>query len=428
MSAQWLLYDGRPIADALVLSHPEQVERLRADVPEATHTGEVAGDPCFDRMLASLSDRDRYRAALGVDDRQSLVVVSSTWSSSSLLGAWPELIRSLLAELPVDSYRVAAIVHPNAVAGHGAFQLRSWLADSVRAGLFVVPALEGWRAALVAADCVIGDHGAVTCYGAALDRPTLLASFPAGEIVPGSAVYLLGRMAPRLVRDRSLRLQVEEAMVSHRSDRYANVTALVSSVPGESPQRLRALFYRLLRLPEPDREAMLHPLPLTGLSRPDSPRVSALLVAAEVDGERRTVRLDRFPAEEWPHLTVSSINARTHLMVHHRHPGRRLRAAADVIFAMEEEIVAGADAWLGQALAAHPGAGYAAVVSGNICRLAGRGGDLVTLQGDSDRVNAGAYASAYLAWLSLAPALPTAGVVVTVGGRRVTVAVRPADS
>ncbi|MFJ9905834.1 hypothetical protein ACIRVK_23565 [Streptomyces sp. NPDC101152] len=46
MAPDWLLEDGRPLASATVLSHPEQLERLRSSCPEAVPTAVLAGDPC----------------------------------------------------------------------------------------------------------------------------------------------------------------------------------------------------------------------------------------------------------------------------------------------------------------------------------------------------------------------------------------------
>lgn len=59
----WLLADGAPIADALVFSHPEQIERLGVACPEAVPTAVLGGDPWFDRILAARRHRERYRRA-----------------------------------------------------------------------------------------------------------------------------------------------------------------------------------------------------------------------------------------------------------------------------------------------------------------------------------------------------------------------------
>jgi hypothetical protein len=87
------------------------------------------------------------------------------------------------------------VLHPHVWHGHSPHQIRSWLADCVRAGLILIPPLEGWRAALIAADIVVGDHGAVTCYAAALDKPVALAAFDEHEVVVGTAVSTMVDLA-----------------------------------------------------------------------------------------------------------------------------------------------------------------------------------------------------------------------------------------
>lgn len=80
----------------------------------------------------------------------------------------------MLAALPYDEFRVAAIVHPNVWSEHGSWQIRDLLAPALDAGLMLVLHIHAWRSALVAADVVVGDHGSVTLYGAALGKPVLL--------------------------------------------------------------------------------------------------------------------------------------------------------------------------------------------------------------------------------------------------------------
>ncbi|MFD0383903.1 hypothetical protein ACFQ2B_21060 [Streptomyces stramineus] len=152
LSPDWLLHQGRPLAAATVLSHPEQLDRLRAACPEAAGTAVLAGDPCFDRILAALPYRERFRRALGVGDGQRLVVVNSTWAPGSLFGDGPgddggDLLPSLLprlaSELPADEYRTAAVLHPNIWHGHGPGQVRAWLDRARRAGLVLIPRWRG---------------------------------------------------------------------------------------------------------------------------------------------------------------------------------------------------------------------------------------------------------------------------------------------
>ncbi|MBB4679097.1 hypothetical protein [Crossiella cryophila] len=188
----------------------------------------LAGDPCYDRMLASRHLTPRYRAALAAPTGRTLIAITSTWSDTALF-ATPDLIRRLLAELPADTHQLALILHPNIWHHHGPQQVRTWLADCLRAGLLLLPEHEGWRATLLAADLVIGDHGSVTCYAAALDRPVLLATFPADRVAPGSPVARLGELAPRLDLAVALRPQLERAIAGHR----APVVGLVRGQAGD---------------------------------------------------------------------------------------------------------------------------------------------------------------------------------------------------
>ncbi|WP_244308780.1 hypothetical protein [Streptomyces monomycini] len=288
LSPEWLLRDGVPVATATVLSHPEQLARLRHACPPAARTAVLAGDPCFDRLLAALPHRDSFRRALGVSAGQRLVVVNSTWGPRSLFGdaddVFPRLLESLTRELPVDSHRCCAVLHPNIWHGHGPGQVRAWLRRAEQAGLTVVPPLGPWRQVLAAADAVIGDHGSVTYYAAALGTPVLLGAFPEADLDPASPVAELGRTAPRLHPYEPLLPQLDELLARHRPDRYAQLTALASSSPGGSAALLRRTFYGLIGLAEPGTPAYLPRLldPSYGGLPSDIPPASPLLAPLQV--------------------------------------------------------------------------------------------------------------------------------------------------
>jgi hypothetical protein len=256
-----LMSRGRVVPHVLALSHDAELDVLRTSCPEALPSAAVVGDVCYDRLLASIPFRARYREAFGVARTDRLVVVSSTWQPESTLGSQPDLVDRLLCSLPRRGYRVAAVVHPTVWSVHGHWQVRTWFADCLRAGLVLLPPDEGWRAALVAADLVIGDHGSVTRYGAAIGLPVITTALPADRLRPGGAMALLARHAPRLLADRPLRRQVDVAMAAERGWQ-GGVSAHLTSHPGRAGERLRAAMYAVLGIAEPDRAVPCSPVPL----------------------------------------------------------------------------------------------------------------------------------------------------------------------
>lgn len=118
----------------LAVSHPAQEEQLLATHPKAAGRTLLVGDPCFDELVGSRPRRKAYREALGVAEHQRLVMVSSTWGPTSLLGSLSDLLPRLLAQLPCDEYRVGAVIHPNVWSAHGAWQIHTLLAASWRRG------------------------------------------------------------------------------------------------------------------------------------------------------------------------------------------------------------------------------------------------------------------------------------------------------
>jgi hypothetical protein len=244
-----LVAEGRVLPASIVLSHDSQRDLLAAQCPQALPAAVVAGDPCYDRLCTSLSRRDAYRSALGIEPDQELVVVASTWGPNGLLGRFPEIV----AELPraVGERRMAALFHP-AIWAHGARQLRAWLGKARAAGLVLVEPTQDWRGVLVAADHVIGDHGSVSTYAAAIGRPVSYVD-TGTDLAPGSAQEYLREHAPRWRPGRPL--GAESELTDAVRDR-------LTSRPGQAHQLLRATMYRLLRLSEPTTAPVVEPVPL----------------------------------------------------------------------------------------------------------------------------------------------------------------------
>lgn len=259
LDAQRLTRDGKVLASALVLSHDSQLGVLRRQCPEAAPVAVVAGDLCFDRLVASLPRRPRYRAAFGVTADQELVVVSSTWGRHGLFGHHPDLLPQLMTQLPASGFRVAALLHPAVWSAHGRRQIKAWLSECRQAGLLLIEPEADWRSALAAADCVVGDHGSVTAYAAAIGRRVLHLAPPVTALpAPGSAQERVTANAAALDTGRSLLDQIRGA----RAVDAEAVAGLLTSRPGQAAMALRRAMYRLLNLPEPGRHRRCEPAPV----------------------------------------------------------------------------------------------------------------------------------------------------------------------
>ncbi|MGW1287320.1 hypothetical protein ACWD4N_27380 [Streptomyces sp. NPDC002586] len=445
LSPDWLLDGGRPLATATVLSHPEQLERLRSACPEAAPTAVLAGDPCYDRILDALPQRDAFRRALGVGPGRRLIVVSSTWAPRSLFGGEPGtddllpwLLSGLSAELPADEYRTVAVLHPNIWYGHGPGQVRAWLDNARRAGLDAIPPLDGWRQALIAADCVLGDHSSVTYYAASIGVPVLLGAFPQQDLDPLSPVAALGRTAPRLLRRGSLRAQIDQAVAAHDPGRFKELAEQTSSSPGGSAALLRRLFYDLMDIPEPGHPALLDPLPLPPY-RPARRTAPVRVLAGVVGVDPAEVAVVRYAVPDDgsdPSDTPAWVDSAHTLVDEETRDTGRLRIADIVVrYADADDPRLGPPAvWTAEALDRHPYCGLVAYVDGpDRCVVRTRAGELVRLSaaagadGRADLCDPAAYASALHAWLASGRSLERAvpGITVRTGATAHRVAVEP---
>lgn len=215
LSRRELMWRGKVVPKAIGVSHQAQIDRLAETCPEAAPYALTVGDWCFQRIIASMPHRDRYRSRLGAVDGRRLVVIHSTWSEHSLLGRHPELPLRLVTALPADEFAVAAVFHPNVWARHSPAGVLERLGAAMDAGLMIIPPQEGWRAAVVAGDWVVGDHGSTSFYSAAADRVTMLAATGLDELDPLSPAAAFGRGAPRLDPDGDVHAQLLDAARRH---------------------------------------------------------------------------------------------------------------------------------------------------------------------------------------------------------------------
>jgi len=408
----------------LALSNEEQLRHLRVDPAVVGAT--VVGDPCIDRLRASLALRDRYRQELGVSPDRRLVVTSSTWGPRSSLALHPELPARLLAELPADEYAVATILHPNIWVGHGPWQVRLWMRRALEAGLRLMPAMAGWQAALVAGDLLIGDHGSVGLYAIGLGLPLLLSTFAGEEMVGDGPFAALATRAPHIEHRGGLLEQVRGNDGARDPDRYADISAQVFAEPGGALENLRSLIYEAIALAPPPEPPRLLPVPPPGI---ELRLVSAFEVWGGVDelasGPR--IALERSPAGLGVDL------GERHLSVEVGETDRRLHDSASVVFRRRCESSPRRErrsrglAWLSAALDAHPGARVVAcAVDRVLCLAQIRGGPPLEAR-MSDPADPGLLASAlYLGWAEGPLEAGHAGSLeIEVGSRRLAVALRP---
>ncbi|MFK0289686.1 CDP-glycerol glycerophosphotransferase family protein [Streptomyces sp. NPDC090442] len=401
-----LLRSGRA---RLAISHPDQAAQLAAAHPATAGRTLLVGDPCYDALLDGRDLRADYRRTLGVRDGQRLIVLSSTWRDHSLLGRHPALPARLLAELPLDDHAIALVTHPNITSAHGSYALRSHLGSAHDAGLLTIPPTAGWQATLLAADLLIGDHGSVTFYGAALGTPLLLGAFSDDEAVPGTPMAELGRIAPRLRPDAPLRPQLERALGQGKSagddiaERLRKIGESAFAAPGRALELLRTAVYDLLRLPEPDgspppRRAPAppalrdHPEPTTAChvhtsvtEEPGGPRISVeRFPAAVTSSSPSALSLSSAPSSS---CSLSSSVAGDdspdgpfrHLSCADDEGDRRWPESASVLVRRTPaKTTVSADRWIDDTLARYPGCLLAvATVTGRGCQAGLRDGRTV---------------------------------------------------
>jgi hypothetical protein len=282
-------------------------------------------DPLLDRLLALRRNSEAQRARWQLAPTQTLVTVTSTWGSGSTLGRWPDLPTHLIADLPYDEFRVAAVLHPNVWSHHGHWQIRHWLRRAQAAGLILLDPTGGWPAAIAVADCIIGDHGSLSAYATGLGLPVLIAAFNDIEVPPESAMADLGKIAPRLHDQRPLADQIREAVRAVDHDAVAALADRVFQRRGESLAILQNELYRLLGLPTPQ----YPPLPATSIANlPESEPPRSFQVESELAADSVVV-VRRFPAT----VAIPEPGRRRHLAAAETDPDQRMPENAAIVFA-----------------------------------------------------------------------------------------------
>ncbi|MFI2609004.1 hypothetical protein [Kitasatospora sp. NPDC018619] len=421
LSRKELTHRGRVFPAVIGVTHPEQCDRLAGVLPEALPRTREVGDLCFDRMLDSADARDRYRRRLGAVDKRRLVVVNSTWSKHSLLARALDLPIRLVGQLPCDEYTVAVILHPNIWEKHDPQAL---LAEATRSGLRLIPPHRGWQATVVAADYMIGDHGSVSFYGAALERPTVLVATGAGELDPRSPTYAFGQAAPVLDPDGDLLAQLDKVLASHDPDALRPITDLSLGMRGRAAQVLTDILYDFLTgVDRPVRAPVLPPFPDPVPLPFGAP--TSYDVEGECDGTEVSVR--RYPIVDPQRHRPRGLYA-----VSAEEPVWDLKSAAEALARTTVDAERPAEDWLADTAADRPGATVLVAALGDSRHLVRLPAGLLLeahavrpwggVKPPLDPLLLGAALALWLAEGGAPTGLPDHGLTIRTGGHRVAVA------
>lgn len=406
LTAQQLLHNGSVIASKHLLPGRDSMERLRRDCAAAAERAVVAGDPIAQQLRRHTPLRESYRADFDLRPGQRLVVASSTWGPHSLAGQSLDLLKRMVAELPADEYRVAATFHHNVTIHDGRRELERILKSAVDSGLILLPPDMSWQSAVIAADCVIGDHGSTTFYAADVTPVAVVVDEP-GESPADSPMTTLINSVAHLDEEQPIQPQIEALITGPQSPAVAAVVDASIERHVDAAAVFRSAMYDLMGLPEPAGSAFL---PLEK-PRPSRVEITAFLVHPTVvdDDGAFAVTLTRHPAASAP------MREGRHLVVRTDDPDPRRAQSAAVLVAVD------AGTGLAELLQRFPGCRVAAkpLPSGEVA-LSVRGGDEFVVDADLDSGAdvAALTASAYVA-LVQAGSSPGAEVTVHCAGRTV---------
>ncbi|MFD1148668.1 hypothetical protein [Saccharothrix hoggarensis] len=358
LSCHELVAGGRVFAQVIGLSHEEQRSRL---CPAARPKAMLIGDPVFDQMNASRKRRKRFRRIFGVDDRRTLVLVSSTWNGHSLIENHRDLVRRLVAELPRHQYQVVLVLHVNVWTKVTRAGLEMALGHELAAGLLIVPPEGSWQAAAIAADVIIGDHGSVTFYTASVGVPLLLATDGSTEVDPASPIADLRDEADRLDLAADLRVQIDSAVQRRDEDRFAAAADRMFGNQGRSWSTLRDVLHELAGLAPPKEELHMvpipDPVPIRGAYVSTALRVKTVIDPAPFDTH---CEVECFPA------VLASSQTRPHsvLLVDTEEVDPRFTENAEIVMNRDAGSLHEARHWFVQGTRDWPGAALLVAVTG----------------------------------------------------------------
>jgi hypothetical protein len=349
-------WGGLLVPRVICLSAEEQRQHLAGCCRRVLSRVRVLGDPAYALLRRSEVRRQSYRDKLGVGRDQLLVVLASTWTQWSLYRAHKDIATRLLAQLPADRYRVVLVQHPNIAAEDSEFGIDCRLKTAKAAGLTALPPYDGgWRAALIAADIVVGDHGSVTFYGGAIGRPVLALRTGVVELANESPFRDFVALAAELHPDGDLRAQVERAIADYRPGQFDDVVERVIGTGEDALEQLRSIIFELLGRPEPTRPIRFDAVPDPAHTAPGRVTSYQVRVLTRRHGGRLDeVELERVPTavadRPWQGAVEDVITMFEHDEVNLRGPER-----SEIVLNFDETDAEDAMAWTARAHSDLPG-------------------------------------------------------------------------
>jgi hypothetical protein len=261
LNARQLMKHDRVVPSVIGLGHVDDLQVLKESCPQASSKGVVLGDPCFDRICGSMGLREGYRDRIGLRSSQKLLVLTSSWGSESLLGSAMDIVDRTIAAAWSHGHIVALMLHPSVWSGHGTRQIKSWFHRYRGGGLLLLEPDQDWRALLISADWVVGDHGSMVLYALAAGRSVMLIDSPLDLVVGGSAVELVREIVPTIRLNNRMVEQLEGSADVVDDYWRTRIVDRITSEPGGSARLMRETIYRYLELEEPPEPAEWDPVP-----------------------------------------------------------------------------------------------------------------------------------------------------------------------
>ncbi|GAA1723319.1 hypothetical protein GCM10009765_84110 [Fodinicola feengrottensis] len=177
-------------------------------------------------------------------------------------------------------------------------------------------------------------------------------------------------------------------------------------MPGESLERLRTLFYRIMDLPLPYGEPPIEAVPIVKNIPKDNAAARILQVECVVDSAGPNIQVVRFPAElQRRKIGLTDTPATDHHLVSPaNYPLRRLRSAAAVLTVEATNIRQDSyDHWLTTTIANHPACMMAVLVTRTRAVVRVRNGPRLEINAPDGFADAAV--SATYAWLGVGGSL-----------------------